>query len=98
MKRKWIGWLCLLMLLLCAPALWGCGQKEGTEAGAGKAERNSSPQTHQSEQAESVVYMTKDISPEGLMRAYEALNWQPPAKAAVKLSTGEAGIQAGDAG
>ena len=25
----------------------------------------------------SVVYMTTDISPEGLMRIYEALDWQP---------------------
>lgn len=37
----------------------------------------------------SMVYMTTDISPEGLMSAYEALNWTPTGKAAVKLSTGE---------
>ena len=36
-----------------------------------------------------VVYMTTDISPEGLMAAYEALGWEPEGKAAVKLSTGE---------
>jgi uncharacterized Fe-S center protein len=38
-----------------------------------------------------VVYMTTDISPEGLMEAYKALQWQPTGKVAVKLSTGEAG-------
>lgn len=37
----------------------------------------------------SVVYFTSDISPEGLMAVYEALNWEPTGKVAVKLSTGE---------
>lgn len=35
------------------------------------------------------VYMTTDISPEGLMEVYKALNWTPTGKVAVKLSTGE---------
>ena len=35
------------------------------------------------------VFMTTDISPEGLMAIYEALNWTPTGKVAVKLSTGE---------
>ena len=37
----------------------------------------------------SVVYFTSDISPEGLMKVYERLNWTPEGKVAVKLSTGE---------
>lgn len=37
----------------------------------------------------SVVYFTSDISPEGLMAVYEALNWEPTGGVAVKLSTGE---------
>lgn len=37
----------------------------------------------------SVVYMTENISPEGLMAAYQALGWTPTGKVAVKLSTGE---------
>lgn len=37
----------------------------------------------------SVVYMTTDISPAGLMAVYEALGWEPEGKVAVKLSTGE---------
>ena len=36
-----------------------------------------------------IVYMTEDISPEGLMAVYEALGWVPSEKVAVKLSTGE---------
>lgn len=39
----------------------------------------------------SVVYMTTDISPEGLWKVYEALGRTPEGKVAVKLSTGEAG-------
>ena len=35
------------------------------------------------------VFMTTDISPEGLMAIYEALDWTPTGNVAVKLSTGE---------
>ena len=35
------------------------------------------------------VYMTTDITPEGLMAVYEALDWTPTGNVAVKLSTGE---------
>lgn len=37
------------------------------------------------------VYFTKDISPEGLMKAYKALGVELPGKVAVKISTGEPG-------
>ncbi len=40
-------------------------------------------------ESNSVVYMTTEISPEGLMAAYEALSWEPEGNVAVKLSTGE---------
>lgn len=36
-----------------------------------------------------VVYMTTDISPDGMMAIYESLNWTPGENVAVKLSTGE---------
>ena len=36
-----------------------------------------------------VVYFTDDISAEGLVEIYEALNWTPSGKVAVKMSTGE---------
>jgi len=39
----------------------------------------------------STVYMTKDISPEGIMRIYESLGVEATGNVAVKLSTGEAG-------
>ena len=41
------------------------------------------------EAAAPVVYFTSDISPEGLVAVYKALNWEPSGKVAVKLSTGE---------
>ena len=39
--------------------------------------------------SESVVYFTKDISPEGLVKIYEALGVEAKGKVAVKISTGE---------
>lgn len=39
----------------------------------------------------SSVYMTKDISPNGLENVYKMLNANPHGKVAIKLSTGEAG-------
>lgn len=47
--------------------------------------------TEQSSQGGSVVYATSDISPQGLMRVYHALQWSPQGKVAVKLHMGEEG-------
>lgn len=47
------------------------------------------PDTPAGTKGSPVVYMTTDISSEGLMAAYEALGWEPDGKVAVKLSTGE---------
>lgn len=51
----------------------------GTGAYAEEAQTEEAP----------LVYFTDDISPEGLVAVYEALNWTPDGKVAVKLSTGE---------
>lgn len=51
----------------------------------------SSEQPANTEQNGSVVYMTTDISSDGLMAVYEALSASPSGKIAVKLSTGEPG-------
>ena len=37
----------------------------------------------------SVVYFTSDITAEGLVKIYKALNWTPSGNVAVKISTGE---------
>lgn len=44
-----------------------------------------------SEDSASVVYMTTDLSSEGLMKIYEELDWNPTGNVGVKMSTGEAG-------
>ena len=41
--------------------------------------------------AQSKVYLTKDITPDGLVKVYEALGVKPVGKVAVKISTGEMG-------
>ncbi|MBR1783903.1 MAG: DUF362 domain-containing protein [Bacteroidales bacterium] len=55
----------------------GCGQKKA-EAPAEAANQ-------------AVVYMTRDISPESLVKIYEALGVKASGKVAVKISTGENG-------
>ena len=52
---------------------------------------NNSAESEENEEMNTkpVVYMTTDISPEGLMAVYEALDWEPTGNVAVKLSTGE---------
>ena len=66
---------------------------EANAAGAGNAGANAAEMqadTGKDNNTEaSVVYFTSDISPEGLMKVYECLNWTPEGKVAVKLSTGE---------
>lgn len=49
----------------------------------------STPSGEPADTDASVVYMTTDITPEGLMAVYEALNWTPVGKVGVKVSTGE---------
>ena len=50
---------------------------------------NTAPKTE--EPAPSKVYMTTDISPEGLVKVYEALGREAEGRVAVKISTGEPG-------
>ena len=40
---------------------------------------------------ESIVYFTKEISPESLVKIYKALGKEATGRVAVKISTGEAG-------
>ena len=68
------------------------GQQENPAAEKESAVEEASSQETEpasAETAASVVYFTADISPEGLQAVYEALNWQPSGKLAVKVSTGE---------
>ena len=44
---------------------------------------------HQDEAAPATVYFARDISPESLVKSYQALNVELPGRVGVKLSTGE---------
>lgn len=61
-----------------------------TAGGLGNNSKNSMPQESDNSHTDTPkVYMTTDISPEGLKAVYDALGWSPTGKVAVKLSTGE---------
>lgn len=55
------------------------------------AAKNDQTEGNSVNKANPAVYMTSDISPEGMMKAYQALGRTLSGKVAVKLSTGEAG-------
>jgi len=79
MKHNYLLWAMAGLLAFSATA---CGAK--------KTESNK--QAADSTEAQvSKVYMTTEISPESLVRIYEALGVQPVGRVAVKISTGELG-------
>ncbi|MBO7194184.1 MAG: DUF362 domain-containing protein [Bacteroidaceae bacterium] len=79
MKRHLIYVVALLMTTSFA----ACGNKAEN--------KNVTAQSVEAMAEKPVVYMTKDISPEGLVRVYDALGVVPNGKVAVKISTGEPG-------
>ena len=85
MKKTILSSLPVILLLCVFLCLWLNGatdKSEQVKTPAWKCEEvndTSAP----------VVYFTKDISPEGLVRAYKALGWNPQGKVGVKISTGE---------
>ena len=66
----------LIILAAMAMILPSCGQKNNKKSQV--ADENAS-----------VVYFTKDISPDGLIKIYEALGVEAKGRVAVKISTGE---------
>lgn len=69
-------------LLCSAFALIGCGKSNSQETGQ--------PENGENNEA-SIVYMTKEISPEAIVKLYEALGREAKGKVAIKISTGEPG-------
>ena len=67
-------------LLMGAASLTACGSKQADNA----VETAETPDT-------SIVYMTKEISPEALVKIYNALGRPAEGKVAIKISTGEPG-------
>ena len=57
---------------------------------AGFAFAVEKPLPHQTEDASApIVYFIYDITPESLVKVYEAMGWKPQGKVGVKISTGE---------
>ena len=73
----------LALCMLCGSAL----AADLTTNGGVALELSALP--HQDEAAPAAVYFISDISPESLVRSYQALGVQLPGKVGVKLSTGE---------
>ena len=68
-----------ILALLATLTVTSCGNATGKNKQATAATDGSG----------SVVYFTKDISPEGLVKVYEALGVEAKGRVAVKISTGE---------
>ena len=76
-----------LTIIALATVMCGCGNPTTTPTPAPTPE-NEEPETEQS-----IVYMTKEITPEALVKIYEAIGVTPVEgqRVAVKISTGESG-------
>ncbi len=94
MKRfLWV----LLTVVLCVSLIAGCAQTKKSSSnnsaalsaapGAAPGAPFSSLEFNRTEGTE--VFFTQDISSQGLMRVYQALDAEPAGRIAVKLSTGE---------
>ncbi|MBQ8136785.1 MAG: DUF362 domain-containing protein [Clostridia bacterium] len=74
----------LLLCMLCAPAL-----ADSLVTNGGVALDTASLPHNTSDASAPKVYFLSDISPEALVKAYEALGVQLPGRVGVKMSTGE---------
>ena len=88
------------LLITAVLLLAGCGQSASAPAQSPAPSAEPSGSAAPSEEPAATasaapiedpatVYFTSDISSEGLVKVYEALNWTPGEKTGVKLSTGE---------
>ena len=77
-----------LWMILSAALLFGCGKttvdnapKQAAQPSAAVQPANAAVVSYETtDEAAPVVYFTKDISPEGLVKAYKALGWTPNGK------------------
>ena len=74
----------VITLIAAAMMFASCGQ-------SGKTEQPQQPEEPQQVEEGSTVYMTTEITPESLIKIYEALGVKAEGRVAVKISTGEAG-------
>lgn len=78
----------ILSTMFAFVSLSACG---GGKSGHTKNEETTIDSVKTSNSATSKVYMTRSITPEGLVKIYEALNRPAEGRVAVKISTGEPG-------
>jgi uncharacterized Fe-S center protein len=98
-SKKVIGnsGLFLVLGIMCFAALVSCSSaaKNGETPATAQQEETVTEQTNGTSGAAPIVYMTQDISPAGLIAAYNALGQKPESasvsagKVAIKVSTGE---------
>lgn len=106
MKRRFFSFLCAAVLAFSLTACGSMSGNETTSTPIVSeppmptpAQESSEPQqtpepaspAEEDSPAVPTVYMTQDISPEGLMAVYEALGREATGNVAVKISTGEPG-------
>lgn len=99
MEKLLLAFLMMLMMALCLTACSGEPAGAGSSSPPASSSQQESSAVSESMPSSSssvepevtmpIVYMTTDISPEGLGAIYESLHWTPTGKVAVKLSTGE---------
>jgi uncharacterized Fe-S center protein len=85
MLTKKIIWAAVLSLAVTS--LIACGSSNGKTTAKGNENVSENTETEDS----SIVYMTTEITPESLVRIYEALGKEATGRVAVKISTGEPG-------
>ena len=78
-----------LLIVLLALCLCGASALAADLTTNGGVALELSALPHQDEAAPAAVYFISDISPESLVKAYQALGVELPGKVGVKLSTGE---------
>lgn len=100
MKKKFT--VLSLIVMITTLQLLGCSQAAKTPAQGsepspqeteGSESKESTSKTDPSEtiapDSAAAVYFTKEITPEGLQAAYDALQWSPTGTLAIKVTTGE---------
>lgn len=87
--KKWKMLITCGVCALAALTMAGCGKAAGTQSSASQAKSEAVKSHEAAKGSAPVVYMTKEITPEGLQKVYEALRWNPSGRVAVKISTGE---------
>lgn len=80
----------LFWLVLALAAFFGHGEAKEPASAIPATQKAPEYASYEVEDPNApVVFFTRDISPAGLMKAYQALGWTPKGKVGVKISTGE---------